>query len=330
MVLMKKRPKLVVIGGGTGTYQVLVGLKSYPLDLTAIVSIVDSGGSSGKLREEFGILPPGDFRRALLALSDLPISKKTLTKLFEFRFDPSANSGLAGHSMGNLLLAALTQIYGREDLAISEAEKILEVSGRVLPVTLSKTNLHGILADGTIVHGETNIDVRRIKPEVPIREVYLKPQVSIYPKAKEAILAADLIILGPGDLYTSITPNLLVKGVNEAIEKSKGKLVYICNLMTKHGETDGFTAQDFVLEIKKYLGSAKEKLDYVLVNKKTSLPKAITRWYRQYYSLPVEDGLDGKANGVKIIHENFVQSGKLVRHDPAKLASAVIQILHRS
>lgn len=326
---MKKRPKIVVIGGGTGTYQVLVGLRKFPqdFDLTAIVTMSDSGGSSGRIREEFGMLPPGDVRRALLALSDLPISKVTLRKLFEFRFDSSTNSGLAGHSMGNLLLAALTQIHGREDLAISEAEKILEASGRVLPVTLSHVHLHGVLADGTVVKGETNIDVRRIKPSVPIEKVYLRPSARIYPKAKEAILAADLIVLGPGDLYTSIIPNLLVKGVNEAIADSSATLVYICNLMTKHGETDDFTAEDFVAEIKKYLGTVAQKLCFVLVNKKTSLPRSIVRWYRQYHAVPVEDGLDERKNGVKVIHDNFVQPGKLVRHDPTRLARTLVKLL---
>ena len=324
---MKRRPKIVVIGGGTGTYQVLVGLKKFPqdFDLTAIVTMADSGGSSGRLREEFGMLPPGDVRRALLALSDLPISKETLRKLFEFRFENG--HGLAGHSMGNLLLAALTQIRGREDLAISEAEKILEVSGRVLPVTLSKTQLHGILTDGTVVKGETNIDVRRIKPSVPIERVYLHPQARIYPKAREAILKTDLIILGPGDLYTSVVPNLLVKGVNEAIYRSSARVVYICNLMTKHGETDGFTAQDFLDEVKKYLGKAQSRLSDVLVNKKVALPKAVVGWYRQYHSAPVEDGLDQRKNGVQVIHEAFVQPGKLVRHDPEKVACALVKLL---
>lgn len=322
------RPKIVVIGGGTGTYQVLVGLKKYPVDLTAIVTMADSGGSSGKLRQEFGILPPGDIRRALLALSNLPISKKTLAELFEFRFDPSSKSDLAGHSIGNLLLAALTQIYGREDLAISEAEKILDVSGKVLPVTLDKVHLHGVLEDGTVVEGETNIDVRRVKPSIPIQEVYLKPSAAIYPQAREAILAADLIILGPGDLYTSVIPNLLVKGVNEAIVNSKAKVAYVCNLMTKHGETDGFTACDFVDEIRKYLGPAQEKLAFVLINKKVSFPKTVVSWYKRYHSLPVEDGIDEQTLGLEVIHDTFAQEGKLVRHDPDKLASAISKILN--
>ncbi|MDP3994341.1 MAG: YvcK family protein [bacterium] len=323
--MKKTRKKIVVIGGGTGTYQVLIGLKKYPYDLTAVVTMSDSGGSSGKLREEFGILPPGDVRRALLALSGLPISQKTLKDLFEFRFESSTSSGLAGHNMGNLLLAALTQIYGREDLAISEAEKILDVSGHVLPVTLSDCHLCGLLADGTVVRGETNIDVRRIKPSVPIKEVYLDPQAKVFPKVKEAILDADLIVLGPGDLYTSIVPNLLVQGLNQAIKNSKAKLVYVCNLMTKYGETDGFAACDFVGEIKKYLGPAGGKLSYVLINKKPQLTPEVKSWYRKYHSQPVENGL--KEDGFKVIKENFAGPGKLVRHDPDKLAKAIVKLV---
>ena len=323
--MSKSCPRVVVIGGGTGTYQVLLGLKKYPLELSAIVTMSDSGGSSGRLREEFGILPPGDIRRALLALSNLPISEKTLAKLFEFRF--TNGHGLAGHNLGNLFLAALTQITGRADLAVEEAEEILKTAGHVYPVTLKKTNLHAVLADGTVIRGETNIDVRRVKPSVSIQKVFLKPNASVYPKAKEAILKADLIILGPGDLYTSIIPNLLVRGVNQAIKNSRAKLVYVCNLMTKHGETDHFAAVDFVNEIKNYLGPAKGKLGYVLINKKVTLSPAVIHWYKKYHSRPVEDGLDGEASGIKVIHGSFAQGEKFVRHHPSRLARALANLL---
>ncbi|MFZ5366214.1 MAG: gluconeogenesis factor YvcK family protein [Patescibacteria group bacterium] len=320
---MGKRPKIVVIGGGTGTYQVLLGLKKYPVSLTAIVTMSDSGGSSGRLREQLGILPPGDIRRALLALSGLHIKKKTLAALFDFRFN---NGELAGHSLGNLLLAALVQITGREDLAISEAEKILEVSGTVLPVTTESTDLVAQLADGTVIKGETNIDVRKIKPEIPIEKVYLLPKGEIFPKAKKAILSADLIVLGPGDLYTSIIPNLLVSGVNQAIEKSKAKVVYICNLMTKDGETSGFAVSDFLREIRKYLGEAGKKLSLVVVNKKLKLPVSVALWYKKYKSEPVRLDLE-KISGVKIITGSFAQKGKLIRHDPEKIAKALMKLL---
>lgn len=323
--MTKKRPKIVSIAGGTGSYQVLSGLKKYPVELSAVVTMADSGGSSGRLREEFGMLPPGDVRRALLALSDLPLARKTLGELFEYRFENG--EGLNGHSMGNLLLAALTQITGREDLAIAEAERILETAGHVLPVTLDNIHLHGILEDGTVVHGETNIDVRRIRPDIPLKEVFLDPGGEIFKGAQKAIEEADLIVLGPGDLYTSIVPNLLVTGVNKAIFKSKAPVVYICNLMTKHGETDGFTAEDFIREIKKYLGPASKKLVFVLVNKKTSLAPRVKGWYKKYHSEPVEDGVDVRVVQAKIILADFVQKGKLIRHDPERLAKAIINLL---
>jgi len=322
--MVKRKPKIVCIGGGTGTYQVLLGLKKYPVDLTAIVTMSDSGGSSGKLREELGVLPPGDVRRALLALSDLPLAKKTLSSLFDYRFNNG--EGLVGHSVGNLLLAALTQITGREDLAIVEAERILETTGHVLPVTLDNIHLHGILKDGTVVHGETNIDVRRIKPNVPIKEVFLDPKGEIFSKAKKAIIGADLIVLGPGDLYTSIIPNLLVSGVCQAISNSKGKLIYICNLMTKHGETNSFAASDFIREIKKYLGEASDKLKVVIVNRKINLPMTVSAWYKKYKSTPVV--FDRKnLGGLKIIVGSFAKPGKLLRHDSQKTARAIMNVL---
>ncbi len=325
--MKERQPRIVVIGGGTGTYQVLAGLKKYPVDLTAIVTMSDSGGSSGRLRQDFGIFPPGDIRRALIALSNLPLSKKTLKELFEFRFDNG--EGIAGHSIGNLLLAALTQITGRPDLAIAEAERILDVSGHVLPVTLDDIHLHGVLEDGTVVHGETNIDVRRIRPNVPLGEVFLNPQGKIFSKTKEAILKADLIVLGPGDLFTSIIPNLLVKGVNRAIKKSKGKLVFIVGLMTKHGETDNYRVSDFVREIKRYLGSASGRLETIIVNKKMKLPISTSRWYARYKSKPVK--LNRKSiKGIEVVSRQLVDGGKLIRHDPDRLAKILVNLLEKS
>jgi len=322
---MAKRPRIVVVGGGTGTYQTLLGLRSYPVDLVAVVTMSDSGGSSGRLRQELGVLPPGDARRALLALSGLHIKKKTLNTLFDFRFN---NGELAGHSLGNLLLAALTQITGRTDVAISEAARILEVSGQVLPVTLDKTELVARLADGTIIRGETNIDVREIKPKIPIGEVYLSPQGKIFPGTKKAILAADLILLGPGDLYTSIIPNLLIKGVDRALDKSKAKLVLVTNLMTKHGETDGFKTSDFVREVKKYLVRASNKLSDVLVNKKIKATPKIINWYQKYQAVPVENDLDSKNEfQVKVVVRDFSQKGNLLRHDSKKLARAIMKLV---
>jgi len=322
---MTKRSKIVCLGGGTGTYQVLLGLRQYRFDLAAVVTMSDSGGSSGRLRKELGVLPPGDARRALLALSGLHLKKKTLDKLFDFRFN---NGELAGHSLGNLLLAALMQITGRTDVAISEAARILEVSGQVLPVTTDRTELVARLKDGTIIRGETNIDVRDIRPKIPIEEVYLSPQGKVFSGTKKAILEADLIILGPGDLYTSVIPNLLVSGVNQAIKKSKAKMVLIVNLMTKHGETDGFRASDFVREIRRYLGPAGEGLSYVLVNRKIKATSKIIRWYKKYKAEPVQNDLGkGKEVGVEVIVRDFSQKGNLLRHDSKKLARAIVKLI---
>lgn len=322
------RKRVVVIGGGTGTYQVLVGLKKHNLHISAIVTMSDSGGSTGKLRKELSILPPGDVRRALIALSNLPLDQAVLERLFDYRFE--TGKSLKGHSMGNLLLAALTQITGREDLAIKEAGRILAVSGYVYPVTLDKNDLCAVLENGKKIIGETNIDKRAegaAYAKVPIREVYLKPKATIYTDAREAIEKADLIVLGPGDLYTSILPNLLVEGVPEAINKSKAKVVYIVNLMTKPGETDNFKASNFVNEVKRYLNGAADRLSHVFVNTKLSESLKTIEWYEQHAQEMVEDDLGRKKNGILVIRGNFTQKGELIRHSPEKLAKSIVKLL---
>lgn len=318
--------RIVVVGGGTGTYQVLMGLKKYPVQLSAVVNMSDSGGSTGKIRKELSILPPGDVRRALIALSNLPLAEKTLEKLFDFRF--STGKTLSGHSLGNLFLAALTQITGREDLAIKEAGKILAVSGFVHPVTLDKTQLVAILENGKKVVGESKIDLRWQGKEYansPIKNVYLKPKAQVFKDAAKDIKNADVLVLGPGDLYTSIIPNLLVEGVSLAIVKSKAKIVLIVNLMTKPGETDDFTASTFVKKIKEYLGIASDRLSHVIVN--TSFPDQVQTlaWYLKFSSRPVRDDLS-KTDDVKVIRGSFTQTGELLRHDPNKLARVIMKI----
>lgn len=324
--MKKRRPKVVSLGGGVGSYQLLCGLKSYPLDITAVVTMVDSGGSSGRLRDEFGILPPGDVRRTLLALSDLPLNKINLRQLFEYRFNNG--HGLNGHSFGNLFLTALTEITGREDLAIAEAAKILHVVGKVLPVSLTNTHLCARLEDGTVIKGETNIDIRRIRPDLAILDVFLDPPAKVFPAAKKAILEADLIILGPGDLYGSLICNLLVEGVNQAIAASKAKIVYVCNLMTKYGETDNFVASDFVEEVRRYLGPANKKLTKVLVNRNNQVSANLLDRYKQEKAFPVKiDRKNCERFGVDLIIKSLASAGQLLRHDPQKLAKAVISIL---
>jgi uncharacterized cofD-like protein len=317
--------KIVVIGGGTGTYQVLTGLKRYPVELTAIISMCDSGGSTGRLRRELGILPPGDLRQAILALSDLPFAQKTLEEVFDFRFENGES--LKGHSVGNILLAALVQVTGSMDKAIAEISRILNVAGSVYPVTLDKTNLVAVLTDGTKIFGESKIDLRKTKLDQKIKKVYLFPKARVFKKAAEAIKKADLIVLGPGDLFTSITPTLLVEGLNEAISRSKGKLVYVVNLVTKKEETRDFQASDFVAEIEKYLGFASRKLDYVLVNKRLSEKGLVAKWYRRHGSRPVKNDLEGNGQ-FRVIEKDFVDVTTLFRHEPAKLAKTLVSLLY--
>jgi len=321
-----KRKKIVVVGGGTGTYQVLTGLKKYPVDISAVISMCDSGGSTGRLRKELGILPPGDVRRAILALSDLPFARKTLEEVFDFRFEDGKT--LAGHSLGNILLAALTQITGSMDRAIEEASRILNASGNIYPVTLDKTNLVAILKDGTRVFGETNIDMRNIKPEVPIKTVFLTPKAKVFKGAAKALKEADLIVLGPGDLYSSLVPTVLVKGVTRAIKKSKAKLVYVVNLMTKRGESDGFKASDFVNVIQEYLSDSANSLGYVIVNRRVNGSKTkISSWYKRYGSIPVVNDIARSKRPYKIVSGQFVDTTTFFRHNPDKIAKTIISLL---
>jgi len=318
--ILGKRSDIVVIGGGTGCFTVLSGLKKYPVQLSAIVSMADSGGSTRILREEFGILPPGDVRKALIALSR---SEKGLSNLFAYRFNEG--NGLSGHSFGNLLITALERIKGSFEEAIEEAGKILNIKGKVIPVTLQNTNLYAILEDGQIIEGETNIDVPKHNPNLKIKKVYLKPQVRANKRAKSAILKADLIIIGPGDLYSSVIPNLLVKGIPEIIRKSKAKKVYICNLMTKLGETNNFKDLDFVKEIEKYLGG--KFLDYVIFNNRKPSTARVAKYEKGGAAFVKCNRESFKGNRLKIIKGNFLRKKGFVRHDPNKLAKTLFKLL---
>ncbi|MFA5392420.1 MAG: uridine diphosphate-N-acetylglucosamine-binding protein YvcK [Candidatus Paceibacterota bacterium] len=314
--------KVVVIGGGTGVFTVLSGLKEYLYHLSAIVTIADDGGSSGILREEFGILPPGDIRRALVALSS---SSPFLAKLFQYRF--KNGEGLKGHSFGNLFLTALKGLTGNFNQAIKEAGNILGIKGEVIPVSLNNTRLFARLENDFLVIGESNIDVPKHDGNLLIKEVFLNPQVKANEEALKAIKDADLIIFGPGDLYSSIIPNFLVKGIKEAIKKSKAKKVYISNIMTKFGETNHFTAEQFLTVIEKYLG--KGIIDYFLVNiekpKKSYLEKykrekaELVKYNKQYLSALKKP---------KVIFAKLVRSSHLLRHDSKKIAKVIEKIIH--
>jgi uncharacterized cofD-like protein len=315
--------KVVVIGGGTGIYAVLTGLQDCTSNIIAVVSMSDNGGSSGRLRDEFGYLPPGDVRRCLVALASDDDSL-LLRQLFEYRFDRGL--GLDGHTFGNLLLTALTDILGSTDSAIDEAGRLLRIRGRVLPVTLTDTTLCARLADGHEIHGETDIDVRKVRHDVPISGVYLRPEAEVNPPVLDAIADADLVVMGPGDLYTSVIPNLLVKGMAEAIRTCRGKRVYVCNVMTKHGETDGFAASDFIQEINRYLGG-EGALDCAVLNYHESLPRGLLEKYKSERAEPVAIDLSRCYEVVpRLAIRPLTATGALVRHDAARLASTLMEI----
>lgn len=315
------KPKnVVVIGGGTGCFTVLSGLKKYPVNLSAIVTMADSGGSSRILREDFGILPPGDVRQALIALS---CSEKSLANLFTYRFNEG--SGLSGHSFGNLLITALERIKGDFEKAVEEAGKLLNIKGEVIPVTLQNTNLYAVLENGQVIEGEDNIDVPKHDPNLKIEKVYLKPQVKINPRARSAILKADLIIIGPGDLYTSIIPNLLVKSISRAVSESKAKKVYICNLMTKFGETNNFTGPDFIKEVERYLGG--KFLDYVVFNNKKPSSTRVAKYEKEEAGFIKCNKDSFKGKKMKVIKGDFLRKKGFIRHDPNKLAKTLLKIL---
>ncbi|MEX0621784.1 MAG: gluconeogenesis factor YvcK family protein [Candidatus Woykebacteria bacterium] len=318
----RPQPKIVIFGGGTGIFNLLRGLRRYNNNIVAIVTTVDSGGSSGRLRDEFGHLPPGDLRQALVALSPDDRSSLTLRQLFNYRF--AKGGGLEGHSFGNLFITALTEITGGIDKAIIEAGRILGIRGKVYPVTLTHSNLVARLEDGSEIVGEANIDVRKEKPEVKIDYVYLDPKAYAYPEVLREIETADVIVLGPGDLYTSIIPNLLVDGVVDSINYSRAKKVYVCNLMTKHGESDNFKASDFIKEIRTYLEEG--KLDYAVINK-NNLPEKLVKRYEKEKAYPVVADIEATKKLVKnVIAKALATGGTLLRHDSGKLARIIIDI----
>lgn len=314
----KTSKKIVVIGGGTGVFTVLTGLKKYFDNLTAVVTMADDGGSTGVLREEFGILPPGDIRRALVALASS--DNRKLAQLFNYRF--LEGTGLSGHSFGNLMITALERVTGNFEQAIVEAGRILNIQGRVLPVTLKKTLLCAKLENGQVIKGESNIDIPKHDGRLKIDKVWLDPEAVINPAAQKAILAADAIIIGPGDLYTSLIPNLLARGMKQALRKTKGKKIYFVNLMTKFGETNGFRASDFVKVIEGHLGS--DILNYVVINK--TRPTAMRfRPYVKEKSEFVDPDTDNIKGPTSII-TGLIRKHGFVRHDPEKIAE-VIKIL---
>lgn len=310
------KPKIVCIGGGTGLPNLLRGLKQYTCDITAIVTVADDGGSSGVIRGEMKIPPPGDIRNCLLALAD---TEPLMEKLFQYRF----NSGcFKGHTFGNLFIAAMTEMLGDFELAIKESSKVLAVCGRVLPSTLTDVTLVAEYKDGKKMSGESNIP----NCNKEIAKVSLEPEnAKPLKEALKAINSADAIILGPGSLYTSIIPNLLVKDITKAITKSKAKKIYIVNIMTQPGETTGYTASKHVDAIIKH---ANEKvIDYVVINTGT-IPKNLLYRYHDDGAAPVFcDSEKIKQMGYTVVKGNMINYTDYIRHSPKKLAKILIDII---
>ncbi|MBI4094058.1 YvcK family protein [Candidatus Kaiserbacteria bacterium] len=322
--------KIVTIGGGTGSYVVLRGLKEYPLSITAVISMFDSGGSSGMLRDEFGILPPGDIRRALVALSEGKRAE-ILRQLFNFRFPAGGRSSsggenggaLKGHSFGNLFLAALTSIYGSDIEAIRKASELLNIKGKALPVSLDNANLHAVLEDGTEIIGETNIDIPKHDASKSIKKVFLDPPARLFDETRDAIAAADMIVIGPGDPYTSVIPNLLVEGMREALGKSKAKKIFVCNLLSKWGETHDFVASDIAREVLAYSGLS--KFDYAICNNAPMEKKLVVAYEKEKkYPIVCDDMLKEFAKNV--ITGDFFSEADIARHDSAKIAKTIAEL----
>lgn len=304
-----QKRRIVVVGGGTGLSVMLRGLKELPMEITAIVTVADDGGSSGRIRNDLQMPPPGDIRNVMVALAD---AEPLLEEVLQYRFQNG--NGLAGHNLGNLMLAALKDITGDFNHAIQYMSGVLAVRGQVLPSTGEEVNLCAVMEDGSVVEGESRIPQAGGK----IHRVFLKPKVAHpLPEALQAIEAADGIIIGPGSLYTSILPNLLVKGMADAIRKSHAKKIYICNVMTQAGETDYYTAADHVTAIEDHVGEG--FFDVVIVNKEIP-PASIQERYAQEGSGMVRADVERlKRFGCQVIADDLMQFQQVVRHDAAKL-----------
>ncbi|MCR4325797.1 MAG: YvcK family protein [Patescibacteria group bacterium] len=322
----KKRKSVVVIGAGAGTFTVLSGLKKYHADLTAIVAMTDSGGSTGMLRDELGVLPPGDVARCLVALST---SDKLMRTLMDYRFD---NGNLKDHRFGNLLLSALEKTTGSFERAVERVGDILRIEGRVIPSTLDKVHLMAKVGK-RIIRSEEKIQMTKMNGS--LERLWLEPVARANPKALQAIREADGIVIGPGGFYTGIVTNLLVRGIPEAIRKSKAKKMFVCNLMTKMEHTRNYSVADYTAAVEKFLGGA---VDAVVYNNRKPSARLLKRYAREgdsptsWSSLPEGPELVG-ANFLSERETTFQKIGtpskeaSLVRHDPARLAAAIAKLV---
>jgi uncharacterized cofD-like protein len=315
--------KVVVIGGGTGNFVILRGLKKYPVDLTAIVSMADDGGSTGILRDELGVLPPGDVRQCLVALSN---SSRLMRSLMNYRFE---NGGLGGHSFGNLLLSALEKVTGSFEKAVEEAGKILYIRGKVIPVTTHQVRLKMVLNNRKILEGEKEVYLSR-EIDQGYKTVFLEPFPKVNPRVIEELQNADLIVMGPGGLHTSLIPNLLVEGVCDAICQSPAKKVYVVNLMNRKGQTTGYKTSNYLHELVRYLG--KDVFDHILINVQKP-PKELIDVYSEEGDLVENDIEDERIIRAHLLGRLAEEAKKdlikrnLIRHDSAKLAQELMKIV---
>lgn len=312
---LNRGPRIVAVGGGTGLSMLLSGIKNITNNITAVVTVGDDGGSSGKLRESLGILPPGDIRHCITALAD---DEDLVNKLFKYRFDDG--QCLEGHSFGNLFITALCEITGDMVSAVRASSSVLSIRGRVLPATLDDMKLVAEMEDGRIIHGESTIPEAHGK----IKRLYTEPKnCKALPEVIDAIRNAELIILGPGSLYTSVIPNLLIKEISSEIAKSKAKKIYVCNIMTQPGETDDYKVSDHLKALIKHAGSNKI-IDTVLVN--NYLPEKLADKYQKSGSYPVAlDAAEVKKMGIKICAKKLIEDSKegLVRHSSNRVARTI-------
>jgi len=316
--------KVVVVGGGTGNFAVLRGLKSYDVELSAIVSMADDGGSTGILRDELGVLPPGDVRQCLVALSD---SSSMMRSLMNYRFE---NGGLEGHSFGNLLLSALEKVTGSFEKAVDEMGKILSIKGKVIPVTTHEVRLKMLLANRQVLEGEKAIYLSQ-EIDQGYKTIYLEPYASVNPRAIEELRNADLIVIGPGGLYTSLIPNFLVEGLADALVNSPAKKIFVVNLMNRKGQTLGFKTSDYLKEMVKFTGE--DIFDYILVNNQKP-PQELIEVYADEGDLVENDMKQERVIEAPFLGEIASPSKRdlmkrnLIRHDPKKLAQELMKIVN--
>ncbi|HMN19668.1 MAG TPA: YvcK family protein [Candidatus Moranbacteria bacterium] len=327
-----KTKKIVTIGGGTGSFTLLSGLKKYPVDISAIVSMADDGGSTGVLRDELGVLPPGDVRQCLVALSD---SSEQLRTLMNYRFEEGA---LKGHSFGNIFLSALEKIHGSFGEGVYQARRILNVKGQVLPVTAQDARLFMELGDGTVLNGENEINHSQELQKKGVEKMYFSPRVRANKEAIRAIEQADLVVIGPGNHYCSILPNFLIKGIAEAVKKTPAKVVYNCNLVNKPGHSEGFTLDDYVEEVEKYIG--KGRIDYATFNTKLPRKNVLEKYEAAREMLVTFDAPRAAKRNYRVVRTDMLSNAQVrysvadmlsskrafIRHDSDKLAKVIMMI----